>query len=87
VHAFTAALADAVVAGTAHALVCDEFFDTIAIKLNGTTADDVIAEALAHGMNLRKVDEETVYSARGWTEGDRRWHSRDVIWDLRCCRG
>eukprot|EP00038_Savillea_parva_P029510 m.71596 g.71596 ORF g.71596 m.71596 type:complete len:993 (-) comp8720_c2_seq1:43-3021(-) len=36
------------------------FFDTVAIELQGTTADDVIAAAAAKGMNLRKLDANTV---------------------------
>ena len=60
VHSYTVALADAIVAGTGHSLVFEDFFDTIAVKLEGTTADAVIAAALAQGINLRKVDETTV---------------------------
>mmetsp|Transcript_18037 Transcript_18037/g.25339 ORF Transcript_18037/g.25339 Transcript_18037/m.25339 type:complete len:997 (-) Transcript_18037:113-3103(-) len=43
-----------------HALRHDVFFDTIAVKLNGCTADEMIDRAAAKHMNLRKLDASTV---------------------------
>ncbi len=37
-----------------------EFFDTVRIDLKGTTADAVVASALARGINLRRLDASSV---------------------------
>jgi len=61
VHAYAAAFADEVAAGSDHTIVADQFFDTVAIKLaSGTTADSMVAAAAAQRINLRKLDDETV---------------------------
>jgi glycine dehydrogenase len=59
IHRLTAALGDSVKAA-GHTLVSDQYFDTITVTLNGTTADALVAEAAAERINIRKVDDVTV---------------------------
>jgi len=63
VHAYAVALATAVTENSAHTVVADTFFDTVAFKLSGITADELLAAALAKEINLRKLDDETVCCA------------------------
>ena len=60
VHGLTCVLADAIGSETEHELISDSFFDTIAVKLNGTTADEVIATASLRKINLRKLSDDSV---------------------------
>ena len=57
-HGLAAGFADAVRAGGLP-LVSDSFFDTVGVRVPGR-ADDVVAGALANGVNIRRVDADTV---------------------------
>lgn len=58
VYGFTKILADSI---EGHEIVNKNFFDTLTIKLNGKTADEILAIALNdYEINLFKVDESTV---------------------------
>mmetsp|Transcript_32791 Transcript_32791/g.99136 ORF Transcript_32791/g.99136 Transcript_32791/m.99136 type:complete len:999 (+) Transcript_32791:861-3857(+) len=59
VHGLAVEVASAAKAG-GHTVRHDVFFDTVAIELAGTTADDVVARAAAQEMNLRKLDANTI---------------------------
>jgi glycine dehydrogenase len=63
VHSYAVSLADAVTANSAHTVVSDTFFDTVAFKLSGTTADAVVAAAAERRINLRKLTDDTVVVA------------------------
>jgi glycine dehydrogenase len=43
-----------------HRVAATPFFDTVRVDLAGRSADEVIAVAAAHGMNLRRLDEHAV---------------------------
>ncbi|KAK6459142.1 glycine cleavage system protein [Scheffersomyces xylosifermentans] len=59
VYGYTTLLANEI--STKHEIVNDKWFDTITVKLNGVTANEVLAKALnEHNINLFKVDESTV---------------------------
>jgi glycine dehydrogenase len=45
------------------------FFDTVAIRLSGASADEVLARALARGINLRKLGETSIAVAFDETVG------------------
>ena len=57
VHGHAADLAHSLVAGGRE--VYGDYFDTLAVRAPGG-ADEVLASALRHGLNLRKLDEHTV---------------------------
>lgn len=60
VHTLTTVLATGVTAA-GHSLVNDTYFDTLTIKLQGTTADALLAEAVSkYEINLFKVNDSTV---------------------------
>lgn len=59
VHGFTKILADEI--SKSHQITNKNFFDTLTIKLDGLTADEVLVDALNnHNINLFKVNDETV---------------------------
>jgi glycine dehydrogenase len=58
VHRLTSILAAGLAAGDA-TIVNDSFFDTLTVSVPGR-ADEVVAAALAAGINLRRVDDDTV---------------------------
>jgi glycine dehydrogenase len=62
VHALAAMLA-AGARRLRHKVPEEPFFDTVAIELSGRDADSVVAKALDKGVNLRKLDEQTVVVA------------------------
>lgn len=45
---------------TEHKIINDKWFDTITVELNGVLADEILAKALTHEINLFKVDDKTV---------------------------
>lgn len=58
VYGFTKILADAI---TKHEITNHNFFDTLTIRLNGSSADEVLKKALKkYNINLFKVDNSTV---------------------------
>ncbi|CAH6723495.1 glycine dehydrogenase (decarboxylating), mitochondrial [[Candida] jaroonii] len=58
VYGFTKILADSI---NGHEIVNNNFFDTLTIKLNGKTADEILSIALNdYEINLFKVDDSTV---------------------------
>lgn len=59
VHGMTVTLAEAVTAA-GHTVLNKCYFDTIAIKLGSSSADEMIAAALQKEINLRKIDDSTV---------------------------
>jgi glycine dehydrogenase len=62
VHGWAALLA-AAARRLGHRVPDEPFFDTVAVELEGRTADAVLAKALERGINLRKADERTVVVA------------------------
>ena len=59
VYGFTTLLANEI--KKKHEIVNDKWFDTLTIKLNGVSADEILKNALEkYGINLFKVDESTV---------------------------
>jgi glycine dehydrogenase len=59
VHAL-AAVAAAGLVRLGFELAAEPFFDTLRVGLAGRSADDVVAAAAEHGMNLRRIDDGTV---------------------------
>ena len=57
-HRFAAILAEGL-KRRGHALAHDAFFDTVAVRAPGR-ADALVAHALEHGINIRRVDADTV---------------------------
>ncbi len=68
IHAHTTALAEALAAGGVE-LVDGPFFDTLRARVPGR-ADEVVAQALAGGLNLWRVDADTVQLSVDETTGD-----------------
>jgi glycine dehydrogenase len=62
IHGWAALLA-AAARRLGHRVADAPFFDTVAVELEGRTADAVVAKALERGVNLRKLDEGTVVVA------------------------
>lgn len=61
IYGFTSLLANEIKENTSHTIVNDSWFDTLSIKLNGTTADALLKRAVDdYGINLFKVNESTV---------------------------
>jgi len=60
VHGMACVLASGIESDTDHELISDVFFDTVAVKLHGVTADDLIAAAYEHKINLRKLGDSSV---------------------------
>jgi glycine dehydrogenase len=60
VHGLTVELADAIERRTPHWVAAETYFDTLLVELNGVTADELVAAALARRINLRKVSETAV---------------------------
>ena len=58
VHALTTRLAGGL-RSAGFDLVADAFFDTVGIRAPGR-ADELVAAALAHGVNLRRIDADTI---------------------------
>eukprot|EP00040_Diaphanoeca_grandis_P004465 m.28879 g.28879 ORF g.28879 m.28879 type:complete len:1017 (+) comp16000_c0_seq1:593-3643(+) len=59
VHHYSSALAG-IATAVGHTLESEMFFDTVAIKLNGISADAFVAMAAEHEMNVFKADEHTI---------------------------
>lgn len=61
VYGFTALLASTIQQNSNHTIVNDTFFDTLTIKLQNISADQILANALnEYNINLFKVNEECV---------------------------
>ncbi|CAK9435877.1 uncharacterized protein LODBEIA_P05190 [Lodderomyces beijingensis] len=61
VYGFTTLLAKEIAKSQKHEIVNDKWFDTLTIKLNDVTADEILQKALSkYGINLFKVDDSTV---------------------------
>lgn len=61
VYGFTTILANEITNNSPHDIVNDKWFDTITVKLNNTSADEVLTNAYnKYNINLFKADESTV---------------------------
>lgn len=58
VYAFTTLLANEI--AKEHTIVNSSWFDTLTVELHGVSADEVLAKALDHNINLFKVSETSV---------------------------
>ncbi|HEX8324076.1 MAG TPA: aminomethyl-transferring glycine dehydrogenase [Tepidisphaeraceae bacterium] len=59
VHAMAMQLAVAAKAA-GHTVVSDTFFDTVTVKLNGVSADEMRTRAVKSGFNIRVYDQQTI---------------------------
>ncbi|OLY80218.1 Glycine dehydrogenase (decarboxylating), mitochondrial [Smittium mucronatum] len=59
IHRFTVALAQ-LISLTEHEIDNQDFFDTILVKVNGSSSSDIIKKAESIGINLRAVDDSHI---------------------------
>lgn len=61
VYGFTTILADSIANNSSHNILNSGWFDTLTVELSGTSADEILAKALAdYEINMFKVDNSTV---------------------------
>lgn len=61
IHGYTSLLAQHIKENSQHEIQTVQWFDTLTIKLNGTTSDELLKRAVEeYSTNLYKVDEQTV---------------------------
>lgn len=61
VYGFTTILADSIANNSSHKILNSGWFDTLTVELGGTSADEILAKALAdYEINMFKVDDSTV---------------------------